>query len=121
MSREREEKSTANLSWTATRHAIANTIIGVVFFFCFLAGVLHFNGVWYGQFLPMSDSTTYDNMGHAYDIGRILNADFTLNEEAYKNYSPLFIRYAPSRDSMSRPVTWVVAEDERSGNLRLFF
>jgi hypothetical protein len=78
---------------TTDRHAIANTLIGVVFFFCFLAGVLHFNGVWYGQYLPVSDSTTYDNTGNPYDTSRILTSDFTLDEEAYKNYSPLFIRY----------------------------
>jgi OPT family oligopeptide transporter len=76
---------------TTDRHAIANTLIGVVFFFCFLAGVLHFNGVWYGQYLPVSDSTTYDNTGNPYDTSRILTSDFTLDEEAYKNYSPLFI------------------------------
>jgi hypothetical protein len=40
----------------------------------------------------MSDATTYDNTGNPYDTARILTADFTLNEEAYKNYSPLFIR-----------------------------
>ena len=33
----------AELTWLHTRHAIANTLIGVIFFFCFLAGVLHFN------------------------------------------------------------------------------
>lgn len=75
------------------RHAIANTLIGVVFFFCFLSGVLHFNGAWYGQFLPMSDSNTYDNRGNPYDTSRILTDDFTLNEEEYQKYSPLFIRY----------------------------
>jgi hypothetical protein len=39
----------------------------------------------------MSDSNTYDNLGNRYDTSRILTADFTLDEEAYKNYSPLFI------------------------------
>jgi OPT family small oligopeptide transporter len=72
-------------------HAIANTLIGVVTFFLFLCSVLHYTGVWYSQFLPMSDSNTYDNMGLPYNTSRILTPEFTLNEEAFKEYSPLFI------------------------------
>lgn len=76
------------------RHAIANTLIGVVFFFIFLASVFHFTGVWYAPYLPMSDSSTYDNTGASYNVSRILTDKFTLNEEAYKQYSPLFLRCA---------------------------
>ncbi|KAK3375461.1 OPT family small oligopeptide transporter [Podospora didyma] len=72
-------------------HAIANTMIGVVTFFIFGASVLHYGGAWYAEFLPMSDSSTYDNTGKSYNVSRILTADFTLDEEAYKNYSPLFL------------------------------
>lgn len=78
---------------TTSRHAIANTLIGVVVFFVVGSSVLHFGGAWYGEYLPMSDSGTYDNTGARYNTTRILTKDFTLNEEEYKNYSPLFIRY----------------------------
>lgn len=74
------------------RHAIANTIIGVVVFFIFGCTILHYSGAWYAQFLPMSDSGTYDNTGAAYNTTRVLTPDFTLDVEAYQNYSPLFIR-----------------------------
>lgn len=47
---------------------------------------------WYSQFLPMSDASTYDNMGAKYNVSRVLTPEFTLNEEAYQAYSPLFIR-----------------------------
>ena len=57
-----------------------------------MASVLHYSGTWYGWYLPMSDSSTYDNTGSRYNVSRILTADFTLDEEAYKNYSPLFLR-----------------------------
>ena len=40
----------------------------------------------------MSDSSTYDNTGALYNVSRVLTPDFTLDEEAYKSYSPLFIR-----------------------------
>lgn len=72
-------------------HAIANTLICVVSFFIVGASVLHYTGAWYGEFLPMSDSSTYDNTGSTYDVSRILSPEFTLDQEAYKNYSPLFI------------------------------
>jgi OPT family oligopeptide transporter len=72
-------------------HAIANTLIGVVIFFLGLASLFHYTGVWYAEFLPMSDSSTYDNTGASYNTTRILTPEFTLDEEAYKNYSPLFI------------------------------
>lgn len=72
-------------------HAIANTLIGVVTFFIIGCSVFHYSGVWYAQFLPMSDSGTYDNTGNPYNTSRILTPQLTLNEEAYKNYSPLFI------------------------------
>ncbi|KAK4106767.1 small oligopeptide transporter [Parathielavia hyrcaniae] len=72
-------------------HAIANTMIGVVLFFVFLASVLHYSGTWYSLYLPMSDSNTYDNTGKQYDVSRILSADYTLDVDAYNNYSPLFL------------------------------
>ncbi|KAF5639845.1 sexual differentiation process isp4 [Fusarium sp. NRRL 52700] len=73
-------------------HAIANTVIGVVLFFVIGSSFLHYGGVWYAEYLPMSDSSIYDNMGKPYNITRILKTkDFTLDEEEYKNYSPLFL------------------------------
>lgn len=77
---------------TNLRYAIANTLIGVGTFFIVLASLFHYGGVWYAEYLPMSDSSTYDNTGAPYNTSRILTPDFTLNEEEYKNYSPLFIR-----------------------------
>ncbi|KAH7328547.1 OPT family small oligopeptide transporter [Stachybotrys elegans] len=72
-------------------HAIANTLIGVIVFFIFGSSFLHYTGAWYGEYLPISDSGTYDNTGARYNTSRILTPDFTLDEEAYKNYSPLFL------------------------------
>jgi len=73
------------------RHAIANILIGVVVFYVFGASIFHYTGTWYAEFLPMSDSGTYDNTGAAYNVSRILTPQFTLNETEYSNYSPLFI------------------------------
>ncbi|RYP47806.1 hypothetical protein DL768_006215 [Monosporascus sp. mg162] len=72
-------------------HAIGNTLIGVVVFYIVLPITFHYSGMWYSQYLPMSDSLTYDNTGAPYNISRVLSPDFRLDEEAYKSYSPLFI------------------------------
>ncbi|PBP22617.1 small oligopeptide transporter-like protein [Diplocarpon rosae] len=71
--------------------AIANTMIGVVVFYIFGASILHYSGTWSAKYLPMSDSTTYDNTGASYNVSRILTPKFTLDLEAYKAYSPLFL------------------------------
>lgn len=73
------------------RHAIANTLIGVVLFYIIGASFFHYTGAWYSQYLPMSDSSTYDNTGARYNTSRILSPSFTFDAEAYANYSPLFI------------------------------
>lgn len=39
----------------------------------------------------MSDSNSYDNTGAAYNVTKILNSDYTFDEAAYKEYSPLFL------------------------------
>ncbi|KAI5465573.1 OPT oligopeptide transporter protein-domain-containing protein [Mariannaea sp. PMI_226] len=72
-------------------YAIANSLIGIVTFFTILSPILHYSGVWHAWYLPMSDSGTYDNTGNRYNTSRILTDKFTLDEEAYQNYSPLFI------------------------------
>ncbi|KAI1324286.1 OPT oligopeptide transporter protein-domain-containing protein [Xylariaceae sp. FL0255] len=72
-------------------HAIANTLIGVVGFYTIGASISHYAGFWYAEFLPMSDASTYDNTGAYYNVSRVLTPDFTLDESAYKAYSPLFI------------------------------
>lgn len=85
-------------------HAIANTLIGVVFFFLFLTSILHYSGAWYSQYLPMSDPNTYDNTGKPYNVSRILTPEFTLDLEAYQNYSPLFLRSVPPAASIGPDV-----------------
>lgn len=63
----------------------------MVSFYWIIAIAIHYSGTWYAQFLPMSDSSSYDNTGSTYNVSKILTADFELDEEAYRNYSPLFL------------------------------
>jgi hypothetical protein len=50
----------------------------------------------------MSDANTYDNTGKPYNTSRILTEQFTLDEQAYKDYSPLFIRCGNEKETSLR-------------------
>ncbi|KAI0133875.1 small oligopeptide transporter [Xylariales sp. AK1849] len=72
-------------------HAIANTMIGVVFFFWFVAAGIHWTGTWYSDWLPFSDSGSWDNTQNAYNVSQVMTSDFTLDIAKYEAYSPLFL------------------------------
>ncbi|PPQ69348.1 hypothetical protein CVT24_001643 [Panaeolus cyanescens] len=71
--------------------AEANVMIGFFFFYWFLTPLLYYNNVWHSQYLPISALTAFDNTGKRYDVRRVIGPDLTLDKEAYKNYSPLYI------------------------------
>lgn len=72
-------------------HAIVNVMAGVIFFFVFISMGIHFSGTWYADYFPVQSGNSFDNTGHIYDVGRILDERGHLNETAYKEYSPLFL------------------------------
>ncbi|KAL5333417.1 OPT oligopeptide transporter protein-domain-containing protein [Aspergillus crustosus] len=72
-------------------HGIANTLIGLVLWFWILTPALHYSGVHYSKYLPISDSSSYDNTGQVYNVTRILTPELTLDKVKYENYSPLFL------------------------------
>lgn len=72
-------------------YAIANTLIGMVIFFWIVTSAIHYKGLFYSEFLPISDSQSYDNTGAIYNVSRILTPDFTFDPVKYKEYSPLFL------------------------------
>ncbi|KII85546.1 hypothetical protein PLICRDRAFT_701048 [Plicaturopsis crispa FD-325 SS-3] len=71
--------------------AEANVAVGFVVFYWTVTPILYYTNVWYSQYMPISSRASYDNTGAPYNISRILNPDTTLNVEAYKAYSPLFL------------------------------
>ena len=62
----------------------ANTLIGMVIFFWFTTIGLHYSGHWYGAYLPISDSNSYDNTASAYNVTKILTPEFTLDLDKYQ-------------------------------------
>jgi OPT family oligopeptide transporter len=72
-------------------HATANTMIGVVVFTWIVTGAIHYSGKWYSDYLPISDSSSYDNTASTYQVRKILTPEFTLDLKKYKEYSPIFL------------------------------
>lgn len=70
---------------------IANTLIGMVAWFWIVTPAIHYSKLYYNQYLPISDSNSYDNTASPYNVSRILNPDYTFNLQAYQEYSPLFL------------------------------
>lgn len=70
-------------------HAIANVFIGTVLWFWITTTALHYSNHWYGHYLPISDSNSYDNTAQMYNVSRILTPDHTLDLEKYKVSNPI--------------------------------
>ncbi|UPK92172.1 hypothetical protein LCI18_003107 [Fusarium solani-melongenae] len=71
--------------------AILNVLGGSVFFLWIVSPALHWQNVWYGRFFPFSSSSTFDNTGAPYNTSRVMNPDYSINDEAYAEYSPVFL------------------------------
>ena len=52
---------------------------------------IHYTGAWYSHYLPINNTNTYDNTGNIYNVSRIITPQYTLDEQKYKEYSPLFL------------------------------
>ncbi|KAJ4305971.1 hypothetical protein N0V88_000761 [Collariella sp. IMI 366227] len=71
--------------------AILNVLCGSIFFLWIVSPALHWTNVWYGRYFPFSSSKTFDNTGASYNTSRVMNDDYSLNNEAYGEYSPVFL------------------------------
>lgn len=92
-------------------------LAGWFIFFGILPIALYYSNSMYFAYLPLSSSTVFDNKGNEYDGGRVLNAgSMSLDEEAYKNYSPPFlaatyaISYGLSYAVLSSSVVYTLLE-----------
>ncbi len=71
--------------------AIASILFSMVVIFWFITPIVHYKNVWYGMYLPMSDSGSYDRFQQSYDVSKIVDENLTFKEDAYKEYSPLYL------------------------------
>ncbi|KAK7403930.1 hypothetical protein QQX98_010300 [Neonectria punicea] len=70
--------------------AILNVAAGIIIMVIGCAG-LAWGGPEYYRYLPISANANFDHFGSRYNTSLILTSDFTFNETAYKEYSPLML------------------------------
>lgn len=71
--------------------AIGNIFVAFAFWIWIITPILHFTNTWYGNYMPISTSVSYDNTGQNYNVTKILNDQFEFDLSKYKAYSPLFL------------------------------
>ncbi|KIV96090.1 OPT family small oligopeptide transporter [Exophiala mesophila] len=72
-------------------HALANTLIGCIFFLWIVVPALHYTGTWYAEYVPILQNGILDNTGTTYNTSAILRPDHTVDPQQYEAYSPLFL------------------------------
>jgi OPT family small oligopeptide transporter len=71
--------------------ANANIFAGLTIVSFFIVVPVFFSNVWSTGYIPINSSKTWDNTGNHYNISRILNSEYRLDEEAYAAYSPPYL------------------------------
>ncbi|AJR61620.1 ASG_G0027790.mRNA.1.CDS.1 [Saccharomyces cerevisiae] len=72
----------------------ANTYASVLIFFVIVLPCLYFTNTWYAKYMPVISGSTYDNTQNKYNVTKILNEDYSINLEKYKEYSPVFVPFS---------------------------
>ncbi|KAF9893303.1 hypothetical protein FE257_011733 [Aspergillus nanangensis] len=68
-----------------------NVMGSFTLFFWLLCPILYYTNTWYSAHLPMLNPMTFDNRGQPYDTRRVMNPDGSVDTDAYRAYSPMFL------------------------------
>ncbi|KKK24716.1 oligopeptide transporter [Aspergillus rambellii] len=68
-----------------------NVMGSFALFFWVIVPIVYYRNTWDSAYLPLLDPNTFDNTGHPYNTSRVMNSDGTVNTQAYRNYSPMFL------------------------------
>ncbi|PRP76943.1 OPT oligopeptide transporter [Planoprotostelium fungivorum] len=69
--------------------ALANMIVGFVFFVWFMTPILYYTDVWDAKTFPINTMQLFLQNGTSLNVTKFLNPDLTLNEAAYSAYGPI--------------------------------
>ncbi|KAF8247114.1 OPT superfamily oligopeptide transporter [Wilcoxina mikolae CBS 423.85] len=78
--------------------AAANVVGGLILVMWIIAPIMYYTNAFYSSYMPILSSNVYDNTAKEYNVSRILTPQFLFDEEAYKNYSKVFM-----------PITYVLS------------
>ncbi|KAK8214374.1 OPT oligopeptide transporter protein-domain-containing protein [Phyllosticta capitalensis] len=78
--------------------ASLNIIGGLLVVMWIIAPIMYYCNVLYSSYMPILSTAVFDNTGRPYDVSKILTDKFLFDEDAYKNYSRVFL-----------PITYVLS------------
>ncbi|KAI4958996.1 hypothetical protein J4E86_002716 [Alternaria arbusti] len=78
--------------------AAMNILGGLVGVMWIAAPIMYYKNVLYSSYMPILSSAVWDNRGKPYDVSKILTENFLFDEEAYKQYSRVYL-----------PITYVLS------------
>jgi OPT family small oligopeptide transporter len=73
---------------------VANTYASVVIFFIILLPILYFTNVWDSKYLRVISTSTFDNKQNKFNVTQILDSNFKISKQKYREYSPLFVPFS---------------------------
>lgn len=73
-------------SWAAM-----NVFAGFAICFWLIAPILYYTNTWFTAYLPLMTADVYDRYGNEYNTTRVVSADYTLDVDAYREYSPPYL------------------------------
>lgn len=68
-----------------------NVMGSFALFFWLVCPLVYYSNTWYSAHLPLLNPNTFDNTGRPYNTKRIMGSGSTINESAYRDYSPMFL------------------------------
>ncbi|KAJ5758480.1 hypothetical protein N7520_005636 [Penicillium odoratum] len=68
-----------------------NVMGSFALFFWLICPILYYTNTWYSAYLPLLNSNTFDNTGQDYQTSRIMDKNGTVDQAAYRDYSPMFL------------------------------
>ncbi|SCU93346.1 LAFA_0F15896g1_1 [Lachancea sp. 'fantastica'] len=71
--------------------AIVSILLSMVAIFWIVVPAIHYSNVWYGKYLPISDSGSYDRFQESYQVKKIVTENLSFDKAAYEKYSPLYL------------------------------
>ncbi|KAH7139200.1 OPT oligopeptide transporter protein-domain-containing protein [Dendryphion nanum] len=78
--------------------AALNIVGGLVVVMWIAAPIMYYANIMYSSYMPILSSAVFDNRGKPYEVSKILTDDFLFDQEAYENYSRVFL-----------PITYVLS------------
>ncbi|KAF1841902.1 OPT-domain-containing protein [Cucurbitaria berberidis CBS 394.84] len=78
--------------------AAMNIFGGLVGVMWIAAPIMYYKNVMYSSYMPILSAAVWDNRGKPYNVSKILTKDFLFDEEAYKEYSRVYL-----------PITYVLS------------